>query len=81
MSTTPLDIVLRPWAFEVEIIDPIHPLGMMHLCDLKKDGRTFRSMMHMYQYEMAVFHGKGGMSEAIAGAKTPSDAAKIGSRI
>ena len=81
VSTTPLDIVLRPWAFEVEIIDPIHPLGMMHLCDLKKDGRTFRSIMHMYQYEMAAFHVKRGLSEAIAGAKTPSDATKIGNRI
>ena len=81
VSTEPLDIVLRPWPFEVEIIEPIHPLGMMHLCDVKKDDRTFRSLMHAYQYEMAAFHGKRGLSEAIVGAKTPSDAAKIGSRV
>ena len=75
--------MLNPWpSNNYEMADCIHPLGLMHNWVCIKDGINFHSMIHMFMYEKAKFHSKSGrFPQVIAKLKTPSDVAKVGSKI
>ena len=83
VRTIPLNLMLNPWpSNNYEMADCIHPLGLMHNWVCTKNGIKFHSMIHMFMYEKAKFHSKSGrFPQVIAKLKTPSDVAKVGSKI
>jgi ribA/ribD-fused uncharacterized protein len=82
IRTVPLKLQLTPWTnHNTHCFHEESPLGLLHPCRLQKHNAIFGSASQLFNFEKAVGNDAVGLRKAIAAAKKPIDAAKLGSKI